>query len=27
VRYQSCNNNLCLPPRTQTIEVAVHIGQ
>lgn len=27
VRYQSCNNNVCLPPRTQTIPVPVHIGQ
>ena len=27
VRYQSCNNNMCLPPRTSTIEVPVHIGQ
>lgn len=27
VRYQSCNNNLCLPPRTQTIEIPVHIDQ
>jgi DsbC/DsbD-like thiol-disulfide interchange protein len=26
VRYQACNNNLCLPPRTQNIEVPVHIG-
>ncbi len=27
VRYQTCNNKVCLPPRTQTIEVPVRIGQ
>lgn len=27
VRYQSCNNKLCFPPRTQTIEVPLRIGE
>ncbi len=27
VRYQSCNNNMCLPPRTSTIEVPFLIRQ
>jgi DsbC/DsbD-like thiol-disulfide interchange protein len=27
VRYQTCNNNVCLPPQTQTIEVPLHIDQ
>jgi Disulphide bond corrector protein DsbC len=27
LRYQSCNDRICLPPHTDTIEVPVGIGR